>query len=141
MHHCMSFLLQLRSVRSSFPRRLLTLPACRRFLAASYLPTMTTGKLVGRHFDAIVTPELLRLESIFKSNGFDFRLVGGVVRDLLLGNSPKDIDIATDCTPDEMIKLFEAEGIHYIPTGLQHGTITVHLPCGIDYEVCAHVLK
>ena len=96
---------------------------------------MTTGKFVGRHFDAIVTPELLRLESIFKSNGFDFRLVGGVVRDLLLGNSPKDIDIATDCTPDEMIGLFEAEGLHYIPTGLQHGTITVHLPSGMDYEV------
>ena len=126
----MSFLLQLRS----FPRRLLSLPACRRFLA-NYLPTMATGKLTGSHFDAVVTPELLRLESIFKSNGFDFRLVGGVVRDLLLGNSPKDIDIATDCTPDEMIKLFEAKGIHYIPTGLQHGTLTVHLPSGIDYEV------
>ena len=126
----MSLLVQLRS----FPRRVITLPACRRFLA-NYLPTMTTGKLVDSHFDAIVTPELLRLESIFKSNGFDFRLVGGVVRDLLLGNSPKDIDIATDCTPDEMIKLFDAEGIHYIPTGLQHGTITVHLPSGVDYEV------
>ena len=98
---------------------------------------MTTGKLVNHNFKDLVTPELVQLESVFKSNGYDFRLVGGVVRDLLLGNSPKDIDIATDCTPDEMIRLFEARGIHYIPTGLQHGTITVHMPSGIDYEVCS----
>lgn len=97
---------------------------------------MATGKLVNNGFKELVTPELLKLESVFKSNGYDFRLVGGVVRDLLLGNSPKDIDIATDCTPDEMVALFEAQGIHYIPTGLQHGTITVHMPSSIDYEVC-----
>ena len=102
----------------------------------NYLPNMATGKLVSHSFKELLTPELLQLESVFKSNGYDFRLVGGVVRDLLLGNSPKDIDIATDCTPDEMMKLFGAQGIHYIATGLQHGTITVHMPSGIDYEVC-----
>lgn len=116
-------------------RRLITLSVCGRSLA-NYLPSMATGKLVNDRFKELVTPELLQLESLFKSNGYDFRLVGGVVRDLLLGNSPKDVDISTDCTPVEMIKLFEAQGIRYIPTGLQHGTITVHLPSGIDYEVC-----
>ena len=114
--------------------RLLSLSACTRSLV-NYLPSMATGKLLNCNFEKLVTPELIRLESVFKSNGYDFRLVGGVVRDLLLGNSPKDIDIATDCTPDEMVKLFESQGIHYIPTGLQHGTITVHMPSGVDYEV------
>lgn len=59
-----------------------------------------------------------------------------MVRDMLLGKVPKDIDIATDCTPDAMIELFETHGIRYIPTGLQHGTITVHMESGKDYEVC-----
>ena len=102
----------------------------------NYLPSMATGKLVNHNFEKLVTPELLKLESLFKSNGYDFRLVGGVVRDLLLGNSPKDVDIATDCTPNDMVTLFEAHGMRYIPTGLQHGTITVHMPSGVDYEVC-----
>ena len=114
--------------------RLLSLSTCARYLV-NYLPSMATGKLLNCSFKELVTPELLRLETLFKSNGYDFRLVGGVVRDLLLGNSPKDVDIATDCTPDEMVKLCEAQGIHYIPTGLQHGTITVHMPSGADYEV------
>lgn len=122
------------SLLRSQSTRITALFACTRFLV-NYLPSMASGKLENSNFKELVTPELLRLESVFKSNGYDFRLVGGVVRDLLLGNSPKDIDIATDCTPDEMIKLFESQGIHYIPTGLQHGTLTVHMPSGIDYEV------
>ena len=96
---------------------------------------MTCTKLESSNFKKLLTPQLLKLESVFKSEGYGFRLVGGVVRDLLLGHTPKDIDIATDCTPDDMIQMFEAKGIRYIPTGLQHGTITVHFEPGVDYEV------
>ena len=99
-----------------------------------YLPTMASGKLDTHHFRSIITPDLVHLESIFRSRGYGFRLVGGVVRDLLLGRQPKDIDIATECTPDEMIKLFEANDLRYIPTGLDHGTITVHMN-SVDYEI------
>ena len=99
------------------------------------LPTMTSSKLDCPQFKAILTPELIHLESLFTSKGYGFRLVGGIVRDLLLGKEAKDIDIATDCTPDAMMELFEENGIRYIPTGLQHGTITVHTEAGTDYEV------
>ena len=111
------------------------LRALKYFQKSYSLPTMASGKLDCPQFKAILTPELLRLESLFTSKGYGFRLVGGVVRDLLLGKPAKDIDIATDCTPDAMMKLFEENGIRYIPTGLQHGTITVHTETGNDYEV------
>ena len=100
----------------------------------NYLPSMASGKLDTPHFRALLTPELRRLESLFRSNGYSFRLVGGVVRDLLLEQPAKDIDIATECTPNDMITLFEQNGIRYIPTGLQHGTVTVHLN-STDYEI------
>jgi tRNA nucleotidyltransferase (CCA-adding enzyme) len=89
------------------------------------LLTMSKGKLVSPHFTAILTPGLLRLENTFKSAGYDFRLVGGVVRDLLLGQPPKDIDIATECTPQVMLKLLSRDRFKAILTGLEHGTVTV----------------
>ncbi|MBM7836343.1 CCA tRNA nucleotidyltransferase [Clostridium sardiniense] len=48
-------------------------------------------------------------------------VVGGCVRDSILGRVPKDWDICTNATPEEVIKLFNKT----IPTGLKHGTITV----------------
>ena len=95
---------------------------------------MASGKLDVQPFRDLLTPDLLRLESIFRKNGYGFRLVGGVVRDLLLDRTPKDVDIATECTPEEMMKLFDAHDIRYIPTGLQHGTVTAHINHK-DYEV------
>ena len=99
-----------------------------------HLPSMASGKLDTPHFEKLKTDDLLRLERVFRDRGYDFRLVGGVVRDLLLGKAPKDIDIATDCTPDAMTKMFEELGIRYIETGLKHGTVTVHASAG-DYEI------
>lgn len=102
--------------------------------ANHWLPNMASGKLEAASFKSLLTPDLLFLESIFRENGYAFRLVGGVVRDLLLDKIPKDIDIATECKPDEMIKLFKKYKVYYIPTGLQHGTITAHINSR-DYEV------
>jgi len=95
---------------------------------------MSGGKLKSEKLSRVVTPGLLRLENMFKSRGYDFRLVGGVVRDLLMDKLPNDVDIGTDCVPDEMVKIFAAEKVRYIPTGLQHGTVTVILG-GTSYEV------
>lgn len=72
----------------------------------------------------MLSDELRLLRDIFSKNDFTIRLVGGVVRDMVLGVPNKDIDLATDATPDEMISMFDNNGIHYIPTGLSHGTLT-----------------
>ena len=49
--------------------------------------------------------------------------VGGCVRDSLLGQTPHDWDLCTSATPEQVLKLFGEA--HCIPTGLQHGTVTV----------------
>ncbi|MEQ1929407.1 MAG: CCA tRNA nucleotidyltransferase [Parvularculaceae bacterium] len=52
------------------------------------------------------------------------RFVGGCVRDSLLGETPKDIDIATALTPEAVIGALHAAGLSAAPTGLDHGTVT-----------------
>lgn len=54
-------------------------------------------------------------------NGYEAYFVGGYVRDKLLGRPIGDIDIATSAKPDEVMRIFE----RHVPTGLQHGTVTV----------------
>lgn len=75
----------------------------------------------------LLTPGVRRLEDAMTQNGFEIRIVGGAVRDLVLGLDPKDIDMATDATPQQMMELLDAVGIRHEPTGLQHGTITAIL--------------
>ena len=55
--------------------------------------------------------------------GHQAHLVGGGIRDLLLGRKPADFDVATNALPDVVLRLFGSR--YAIPTGLQHGTITV----------------
>jgi poly(A) polymerase len=52
------------------------------------------------------------------------RLVGGAVRDGLLGLASQDVDLATRLTPAEVIRRLEAAGLKAVPTGLAHGTVT-----------------
>jgi poly(A) polymerase len=52
------------------------------------------------------------------------RFVGGAVRDLLLGERPGDLDLATIFQPDEVVRRLEAAGIKAVPTGIEHGTVT-----------------
>ena len=57
--------------------------------------------------------------------GHQALLVGGCVRNALLGAPVTDIDIATDATPDRVVALAKAAGLKPVPTGIDHGTITV----------------
>ncbi|WP_233498285.1 CCA tRNA nucleotidyltransferase [Meiothermus sp. QL-1] len=52
-------------------------------------------------------------------------LVGGAVRDLLAGLEPEDLDFATAAPPEEVMRLAAAHGIRAVPTGLEHGTVTL----------------
>lgn len=91
-------------------------------------------KLNSLEFKALLTPGLLKLDDIYKKNDHDLRIVGGAVRDLILGKKPKDVDLASDAQPEESIKYLEKAGIRVIPTGIQHGTITAVVN-GEDYEI------
>lgn len=83
---------------------------------------------------SFITPKLHELRANFNQNGFDLRLVGGIVRDILAGETPKDIDLCTDATPAQQIDIYNQYGYHWIATGIAHGTITVLLN-DIAYEV------
>jgi putative nucleotidyltransferase with HDIG domain len=72
--------------------------------------------------DMIPVPEILKELSVyFTDKGFSVYLVGGAVRDRILGKKADDWDIATDATPEEVSRLFRK----IIPTGIAHGTVTI----------------
>ncbi len=68
--------------------------------------------------------------SHFEAAGFKAYLVGGAVRDIFLKKRPHDFDVATNATPQDVIRLFRT----VIPTGFEHGTVTVHFE-GLEIEV------
>ncbi len=67
-------------------------------------------------------------------DGEEARIVGGAVRNALLGEPHGDIDIATTAPPAEVIRLVEAAGFKAVPTGVEHGTVTV-VAAGQPFEV------
>ena len=71
---------------------------------------------------------------ILEKDGHQARLAGGCVRDRCLGNVPSDYDIATTALPDEVTALFSRERTKVVPTGIDHGTVTIVLS-GVPYEV------
>lgn len=69
-------------------------------------------------------PEYVRkILDILENGGYSAYIVGGCVRDSLMGKPPHDYDVCTDCTPERTVKLFS--DFHTIETGLKHGTVTV----------------
>ncbi|WP_343211702.1 MULTISPECIES: CCA tRNA nucleotidyltransferase [Bartonella] len=79
---------------------------------------------------------LQKLLHCLSENGEEARVVGGAVRNQLLGYPVNDIDIATTCVPDEIIKRASENGFKAVPTGYEHGTITVVVK-DHSYEVTA----
>lgn len=66
-----------------------------------------------------------RLLEVLAAAGGEGRFVGGCVRDALAGRPVKDVDIATPLRPEAVLRACEAAGFKVVPTGLQHGTVTV----------------
>lgn len=64
---------------------------------------------------------IIKLSETLQQNGFEAHLVGGSVRDLLLGQTPADYDVATNAYPEEIEKIFAKS----VPTGAKFGTMTV----------------
>jgi poly(A) polymerase len=69
-----------------------------------------------------------------QAGGYRIFFVGGCVRNALLDEAVGDLDLATDALPDQVIRLAEAAGFKAIPTGIDHGTVTV-LAKGVTHEI------
>jgi poly(A) polymerase len=89
----------------------------------SALPTLVDGRLVDRKI--LEKSRLARALAALDGDGEETRVVGGAVRDLVLGLRVSDFDLATTATPDEIIQRAESAGFKVAPTGLAHGTVTV----------------
>lgn len=69
-----------------------------------------------------------------QSGGFQALFVGGCVRNALIGAAVNDIDLATDANPETVTKLAQNDGFKVVPTGIDHGTVTV-IANGVPHEV------
>jgi poly(A) polymerase len=74
------------------------------------------------------------LLGVLNRDGEEARVVGGAVRNALLGEPHGDIDIATTALPEEATRRVEAAGFKAVPTGIEHGTVTVVIG-GKPFEV------
>lgn len=73
--------------------------------------------------EKLIIPDYIKTAlSALEQRGFKAYLVGGCVRDFLLGNSPSDFDITTDAMPEQTKKCFE--GYEVLTNGIKHGTVT-----------------
>ncbi len=77
---------------------------------------------------------LARLMAVLDGDGEEARVVGGAVRNALLGLAVADIDIATTAVPEEVVRRLEAHGFRAVPTGIDHGTVTAIVD-GHPFEV------
>src|SRR5206468_6764268 len=66
-----------------------------------------------------------RVLQLLNANGEEARVVGGAVRNALLGLAHGDIDIATTALPEEVMRRARAASIKSVPTGVDHGTVTL----------------
>jgi poly(A) polymerase len=66
-----------------------------------------------------------RVLGLLNGDGEEARVVGGAVRNVLLKIPTGDIDIATTAVPDEIVRRAKAAGIKSVPTGIDHGTVTL----------------
>jgi tRNA nucleotidyltransferase/poly(A) polymerase len=79
-------------------------------------------------------PATLAVLAALNSDGVETRAVGGAVRNTLLGLPVTEIDLATTAEPERVIALAERAGLKTVPTGIDHGTVTV-IADGAPYEV------
>lgn len=70
-------------------------------------------------------PHLADLMALLNPAGEETRIVGGAIRNTILGEKTNDIDLSTTLLPDAVLRLAQAAGWHGVPTGIEHGTVTL----------------
>jgi tRNA nucleotidyltransferase/poly(A) polymerase len=89
----------------------------------SRLPGLEDGRL--RNLESLTRGPLARALQALNGDGEETRLVGGAVRDLILGLKAEDLDLATTARPDEVIRRAGTAGFKVATPGLSHGTVTL----------------
>ena len=84
--------------------------------------------------DWLTRPATQALCAALQAGGHRVFFVGGCVRNAVLGEAVGDLDLATDALPEKVVRLVEAAGFKAIPTGIDHGTVTV-LAGGLPHEI------
>jgi len=84
--------------------------------------------------DWLMTPGARTVCALLAEGGHQAWFVGGCVRNAIIGAAATDIDITTDARPDRVMALAQAAGLRVVPTGFDHGTVTVVVD-GAPYEV------
>lgn len=89
------------------------------------------------NFNISAPKQVTLLCRVLRENGHEAFMVGGCVRDHLLGLTPNDYDITTSCLPNVAVQIFESKGFKVIPVGLKHGTVSV-LVDDVTYEITTY---
>jgi len=79
-------------------------------------------------------PETVRVLAALNTDGVMTRAVGGAVRNTLLGLPVTEVDLATTALPEQAMTLARKAGLKAVPTGIEHGTVTV-VADGVPFEV------
>lgn len=96
------------------------------------LRTMLTESRIP--FDFVLPKDIIQIKDVFKKNGYSLYVVGGAVRDAILGKQPKDFDLATNAIPDTVEEIMNKAGFRTLPTGKAFGVINVFTDSG-EYEI------
>jgi tRNA nucleotidyltransferase (CCA-adding enzyme) len=109
-------------------------PSIVRYRAQSKM--LITQKIDTPEYRNLLTPSLIKLAELFKSNKYELRVAGGAVRDILMGINPHDVDFATTATPEQVKQMLTNANIRMINTnGEKHGTITARINDKENFEV------
>lgn len=118
-----------------FSKQLSALGALRSLISEVVQGSLSEGP-VRKSMEIPLPEDLLAISSMFKAADKDFYLVGGSVRDALMGKEPKDLDVATNATPDQVIAILRQNpNFTILEIGKSFGVIKVVTPEKNEYEI------
>lgn len=85
-----------------------------------------------------IPDDIKMLTKLFSKSGREIYMVGGCVRDMLMGKEPSDFDLTTSAFPEETKEILKDFTV--LETGLKHGTVTARIS-GVSYEITTYRIE